>query len=160
MSTLKVNSIIPVAGVPTGGGGGIVQTKTIRKTDNFTTTSESFVDVTGFNVSITPTSSSSKIFVLFTAYISSSGANFGVVTQLVRDSSNLELGYNQQPTIQSGTGGTVVNHLIDEPATTSAVTYKIQLRSHSTSHTARIGQGGNGGTDVPESVITVMEVSA
>ena len=25
MSTLKVNSIIPVGGVPTGGGGGIVQ---------------------------------------------------------------------------------------------------------------------------------------
>ena len=28
MSTLKVNSIIPVAGVPTGGGGGIIQTVT------------------------------------------------------------------------------------------------------------------------------------
>ena len=33
MSTLKVNSIIPTGGVPTGGGGGIVQVKQDVKTD-------------------------------------------------------------------------------------------------------------------------------
>ena len=33
MSTLKVNSIIPVAGVPTGGGGGIIQVKQTVKKD-------------------------------------------------------------------------------------------------------------------------------
>ena len=32
MSTIKVNSIIPVAGVPTGGGGGIIQTVQTVKT--------------------------------------------------------------------------------------------------------------------------------
>ena len=35
MSTLKVNSIIPVAGVPTGGGGGIIQVKQAIKTNVF-----------------------------------------------------------------------------------------------------------------------------
>ena len=42
MSTLKVNSIIPVAGVPTGGGGGIIQIIT-NKTNNRTSTTNSQV---------------------------------------------------------------------------------------------------------------------
>ena len=64
MSTLKVNSIIPVAGVPTGGGGGIIQIVEKVKTDVFTSTSTSFVDITGMSVSITPTSNTSKILVI------------------------------------------------------------------------------------------------
>ena len=34
MSQLKVNSIIPVAGVPAGGGGGIIQVVTNTTRDN------------------------------------------------------------------------------------------------------------------------------
>ena len=41
MSTLKVNSIIPVAGVPTGGGGGIIQMVKTIKTDKFSKSSNS-----------------------------------------------------------------------------------------------------------------------
>ena len=47
MSQIKVNSIIPVAGVPTGGGGGIIQVKQTLKTDAFSMNSNSFTDVTG-----------------------------------------------------------------------------------------------------------------
>ena len=32
MSTLKVNKIIPTAGVPTGGGGGIIQINSLPQT--------------------------------------------------------------------------------------------------------------------------------
>ena len=63
MSQLKVNSIIPVAGVPTGGGGGIIQVVSTIKKDAFTVnTSNNFVEVTGLNVTITPTSSTNKLF--------------------------------------------------------------------------------------------------
>ena len=140
--------------------GKILQFLSVRKTDVFTTTSESFVDVTGLTLSITPSSASNKIFVFYSAYLASNGADFGCVSKLVRDSTDLEFGYNQTNPVQSGTGGTTVNQLLDTPNTTSSVTYKIQLRSHSTNHTARIVAGGNGGTDVPESVITLMEVAA
>ena len=139
--------------------GNILQVLSVRKTDAFTTTSTSFVDVTGLTLSITPSSASNKIFVFYSAYLSSSGADYGSVSKLVRDSTDLEFGYNQTNPVQSGTGGTTVNQLLDTPNTTSSVTYKIQLKSHSTSHNARIGAGGNGGTDVPESVITLMEVA-
>ena len=64
MSKLKVNSIIPVAGVPTGGGGGIIQIKQTFKTDTTSSTSQDqWDDISGLSVSITPTSTSSKILV-------------------------------------------------------------------------------------------------
>ena len=64
MSTLKVNKIIPVGGVPSGGGGGIVQVVQTVKTDVFTSnTQDSFTNITGMSVNITPLSSSSKILV-------------------------------------------------------------------------------------------------
>ena len=70
MSQLKVNSIIPVSGVPTGAsGGGIVQVVHTFKSDRFTTSSTSFVDITNFEVTITPLSNSNK-----TLFLSSSKA--------------------------------------------------------------------------------------
>ena len=69
MSQLKVNSIIPVSGVPTGGGGGIIQTVTAVKTDTASTNSTSFVD-TGLEATITPTSSTSKILIICCANFS------------------------------------------------------------------------------------------
>ena len=62
MSTLKVNSIIPVAGVPTGGGGGIVQIVQATSDSQTSTTSTSFVD-TPLSIAITPASSSSKFYI-------------------------------------------------------------------------------------------------
>ena len=49
-------------------GGKILQVLQTVKTDTFTTTSTSFVDVTGLSVSITPATTSSKILILVHAY--------------------------------------------------------------------------------------------
>ena len=62
-SELRVDKIIPTGGVPTGGGGGIIQVKNTLKTDTFTTQSTSFTDVTGLSVTITASSASNKILV-------------------------------------------------------------------------------------------------
>ena len=70
MSQLKVNSIIPVSGVPTGGGGGIIQIKQTFKTDGTSqsgNSSSTYYDISGMSVTITPTSSSSKIIVNWVA---------------------------------------------------------------------------------------------
>ena len=60
-SELRVDKIIPTDGVPTGGGGGIIQVKQTLKTDSFHTTSQSYTDITGMTISITPKFNTSKI---------------------------------------------------------------------------------------------------
>ena len=63
MSQLKVNSIVPVAGAPTGGAGGIIQVKQTLKTDAFDMNNNQFEDISGMSVAITPINSNSKILV-------------------------------------------------------------------------------------------------
>ena len=137
MSTLKVNSIIPVAGVPTGGGGGIVQIKHTTKSDSFSSGTSSFHDITNFSVDITPTSTSSKIFVMACVQYSTSG-NGGSrqAVRLVRDSTAIAVGDSAGSRVQcsissetSGAGGNMKSatiNFLDSPSTTSAVTYKVQ----------------------------------
>ena len=67
-SELRVDKIIPTAGVPTGGGGGIIQIKQAYKTDQTTMSSTSMADISGLSVSITPKFTTSKILVTAHVY--------------------------------------------------------------------------------------------
>ena len=174
MSELRTNRIVPRDGITsgTGIGGGVIQVKSTTKTDAFDTTSTSLVDVTGLSVTITPTRSDSKILVMTTVNAGANTSNF-LYMQLVRDSTPIFRGdaagsrprrsgmyYDYDNT---GMNATInVTHM-DEPATTSATTYKIQIecasggnayvnRSHrDTDNAAYDGRLA--------SSITVMEVS-
>lgn len=125
------------ASVPSGS---IIQILSTTKTSVFSTTSTSYTDVTGLTVSITPTSSSSKILVL--ASVSLGAGNILTSARLVRDSTALSIGDASGSRIQTsvayvGGGGVSgidgmapvqnINYL-DSPATTSSVTYKIQMQ--------------------------------
>lgn len=113
----------------------ILQVVETFKADAFTFSSATFVDVTGLSATITPSSTSSKI--LCVGQINSGTANSEyVIGQLVRGST----------VVGSGTSGTTYNGLVfnpasdssriwtlpfmflDSPSTTSATTYKIQVR--------------------------------
>ena len=157
MSTLKVNSIIPVAGVPTGGGGGIIQIKSVVKTGNFSSGSTSFTDITGCSVDITPTSSTSKIYVTLQGGqwgMYSGGAYYGE-GNIVRDSTQLIFGIVTYREGSGNSGATCSLSFLDSPNTTSQVTYKAQVRSSSSGKNVYpTGSNGEGLT------ITVMEVSA
>ena len=154
------------AGLTNVSAGKILQVVNLVKTDSFSTTSTSLVDITGFSLSITPQFNNSKIMVLASGYISNQGNNHGVHLFFYRTrsgQSDVEVGksYNQKATVQSQTGGTFVIQNLDSPATTSAVTYMGRLKTDSGSYNARIGAGGNNGdANIPESVITLMEVAA
>ena len=138
MSQLKVNSIIPTGGVPTGGGGGVTQIKSTVKLDAFSSTSTSYTDVTGLNVSITPTSSSNKVLIICQISGNGTGATQGYFA-LARDSDNTIFLGNQTGSRVRATlnmynnqnneckNGTLV--FLDSPSTTSSVTYKIQCRT-------------------------------
>ena len=74
MSQIKVDSIVPRGGIPSGAeGGGIIQIVSEIHTDTFNTNSTSFTSITGFNAAITPRSSSSKIYV--TVWMGAAGTN-------------------------------------------------------------------------------------
>jgi hypothetical protein len=123
---------------PAGGGGKVLQVVSTTKTDAFTTTSTSYVDVTGYSVTITPSASTSKILIMYDINVNTDPATHDGRSQLMRDSTAIKIGdaSGSQPrvTIQkvsanyyndlTGQGGT----FLDSPATTSAVTYKIQVQ--------------------------------
>tara|TARA_R100001163_G_C4951142_1_gene118860 strand:- start:22 stop:531 length:510 start_codon:yes stop_codon:yes gene_type:complete len=169
MSTLKVNSIIPVAGVPTGGGGGIIQIKQAVKSNVQTTTASygSWVDIADLSVSITPTSSSSKILVNYSLMCSSDNTIIGI--KLLRGSTAIGEGSGTPATTHykasnfSWTGGnnlaTMAKYVLDSPATTSATTYKLQFAGHS-GNMVTINDFQNYNNYLTDSSLTVMEVSA
>ena len=174
MSELRTNRIVPRDGLVsgTGIGGGIIQVKSTTKTDAFSTSSTSLVDVTGLSVTITPTRSDSKILVMTTVNAGSDTANF-MYMQIVRDSTDIFRGdaagsrprrsgmyYNAS---NSGRNNTISITHMDEPATTSATTYKIQIEC-ATSGNAYVNRSSRDtNTSAYDarlaSSITVMEIS-
>ena len=122
--------------VDTGRAGGVIQVVSSFKNDMATTTSTSFADISGLSVSLTPSSSSNKILIMFTLGNVGNLVNT-TLFNLVRDSTNIAQpsGGSNPATINeyngSSNNGDVDNcsmHFLDSPATTSSVTYKIQWR--------------------------------
>ena len=64
--------------------GSVVQVLSTTKTDDFSTTSTSYTDITGLSVAITPKFSSSKILVSY--IVNGSNYGSGMTLQLLRDS--------------------------------------------------------------------------
>jgi len=143
-------------------GGKILQVVSTTKTDQFSTTSTSFVDVPGVSVSITPTSATSKVFVLVTGTTLNGATNQLNPFNIVRDSTAIAQSTgstNNQTTFNgSGSGGNLpfIAMFLDSPATTSATTYKLEVRA--SANTAYVG--GYTGTYGSTTTITVMEVAA
>ena len=143
-SELRVDKIVPTDGVPTGGGGGIIQVKQTLKTDSFHTTSQSYTDITGMTISITPKFNTSKI--LLQCNIQFGGAlNLYAPVRLLRDSTHIgqstvysgsqtNATFSLNLTDVSGTASqykifSTVYQILDSPATTSTLTYKLQVSS-------------------------------
>ena len=130
-SELRVDKIIPTAGVPTGGAGGVIQV-VHTLASNFSTTSTSFVDVTGCTVTITPKFATSKMIIMFSAYCYTtlaSSHNQRIHFKMQRDGINISNTY--AVAAESGGGGLQAKSsgamtIFDSPNTTSAVTYKMR----------------------------------
>ena len=173
MSELRTNRIVPRDGLPSGSSGGIIQVKMGTFTDRFTTNSATMVD-TGLSVSITPTRADSKILVNVSLGSFANGTGLKrAFMNIVRDSTNVIVGdadtghevtaavNTRASGYSSGTQIPLSFMVLDSPATTSSVTYKVQ---------ASIGSdSGNVYLNYPESndqygantasTIVVMEVS-
>lgn len=123
--------------------GVVLQVLSVTKTDTFTTTSTSYVDVTGLSVSITPLSSTSKILVMANLGGNTENAlggapiilrNGTVVNQAAAASNRAKGSFSGGLHTGDGAGDTLMvfavsTTFVDSPATTSSVTYKVQVKS-------------------------------
>ena len=155
--------------------GSVIQVVSATKTDKQSTTSATAVDITGLSVSITPTSTSSKILVRCDINY---GGNLNVYIAFFvkRDAANMVVSTaatgNQINATFSG-GGDNNNHgfklngvshtYLDSPATTSAITYKVQFASTNGSIAATVNAPYQTENDVyiigGTSTITVTEIA-
>ena len=151
--------------------GKILQVKQTVKLDTFSTNSLSDVDVTGFSVSITPSSSSNKVLVMVNLALSSQSVFvYGILKRGSTQIGEADAASNRlRPTFQSfNSNEGVVEHqnftFLDSPNTTSATTYKMQIRC-ATAGNATVNKSyrDSNTTDYDprvSSTITVMEVAA
>ena len=169
MSQIKVDSIVPRGGIPSGAdGGGIIQTVFEMVTADFSTANDdAYNDITGMSATITPSSSSSKILitVCMTHNVSS---NSNILFRLIRGSSTT-LGNYTGSLSGVGTSGAAIAggkydaargnpttfKFLDSPSTTSSTSYKIQ-EYHNAGTFVLNGLSGN---FTGSSSITLQEVS-
>jgi len=188
MSTLKVNKIIPTAGVPTGGGGGIVQVKMNSDTTSTGSLSCSskttHYDIPNLNVTVTPTTNTSKFLISFSltgegsqathriSYRIKRAISGGGTTYIQGNASGSRIpcvtlanepyhGEDSNSTLEQSSFG----NYLDSPGTTSAVTYTVQIRFHEDNsqtwyYNRTVSNSNNEAAEIGISLITVMEVSA
>ena len=172
-SELRVDKIVPVDGVPTGGGGGIVQVKSATKTDAYSKPSgTSFVDVPGLSVSITPIRSDSKILVMYDLCWGIADGHGSM--RLMRDSTPIFVGDASGSRTQASnyvknlSGSSTETHdysgqHLDSPSTTSSVTYKLQGVTLDSGRQLNVNKSYSDSNAASQartaSSITVMEIS-
>jgi|15BtaG_2_1085339.scaffolds.fasta_scaffold18989_2 hypothetical protein len=176
MAASKLTGALPaidgasLTGITTGK---VLQVVSVEKSDTFSTSSTSFVDITGLSVAITPSATSSKILVLADVGIASGTDGYTQNVRLRRDSTSIAIGDASSNRVQS-TGNHAIGHsiyfihsvgvnVLDTPATTSSVTYKFQLVAEAAS-TAYVNRPGNNNDNSyaarTASHITLMEIGA
>ena len=168
MASMKQSSILQ--GVAQKGR--VLQVVSTTKTDTYSTTSTSYVDVTGLSASITPSATSSKILVTVSVPFGYTGNNISVFT--IRDGSDNVLinpdspGDRAQSFFASNPASTGSMHpvsftFLHEPSTTSAFTYKVSAYTSGTAATLYVNRSATDTDALTRgrgiATITLMEVA-
>jgi len=151
-------------------GGKVLQVVSVTKVDTFTTTSTSYVDVTGLTASITPSATSSKILVLFKVPLNPRG-NATAAVQLLRGATVIGGGTaaGSRPSAMSSVyflgangAGDAMGNILDTPNSVSSQTYKIQAIVQSGTLGINTTHDDGDGTYAfrTSSTITLMEIGA
>jgi hypothetical protein len=153
--TLNNNSLSSVTSLPAGVGGKVLQVVTATDSTVRTTSSTSFVTASNtLSVSITPSSTLNKIFVIANTTFRIDVSSVQAFITIYRDATNLGTATGIS-NIYSDSGGAIWNpsciSYLDSPSSTSALTYQVYFKTNSSS--ARINQDGIG-------VITAFEIGA
>jgi len=157
-----------------GTSGAILQVVSVASETETTVSSTSYTDI-GLSASITPSSSTNKVLVLVSAvgrWTNSSSSNTGGGSRILRDSTAIH-------TAQQNSGSTPLEerfqfngsttglfwtrlnvHVLDSPASTSSLTYKVQAAMHTTTGSGNVTFQQNSSISNSTSYITLMELVA
>ncbi len=141
--------------------GKILQVLSVSKINSFSTTNTAFTDVTDLTLTITPASVSNKIMVFSMLSIGNALVNYRTGVKVIRGASTTLTGNTDAfgDIINVGErNGTSIYMYLDSPATTSATTYKVQIRNEGGSTSA--AKINDLGGMIPTSTFTVIEVAA
>ena len=176
ITQLRNLGIVANAGIATTklGTGAVLQVVQTIKTDVFSTASTSMVDITGFSVSITPSSASNKVLVLTNIGILSNSGAYGTLINLLRGAtvltSNSSGGSADTLDAWNNNGGGGMTNddrkfgsasltYLDSPSSTSSLTYKCQLCVNGGSTTGYFNRWALNTDHASVSSITVMEIA-
>ena len=161
---LTVAGGVPTWATPAGGGGKILQV--VSTTDNTLKQVASGSEYTEIATAITPSSASSKILVMASIGLSSNSTNSDAGFRIKRNTTAIQQGSGGTVNINAsfymgegsseGRGQTI--QLIDSPATTSAITYKMELLT--VTGTININRRGLDTYYAASSSMTLMEIGA
>ena len=164
--------------LPYGVGGKVLQVVSTTKTGTFSTNSDTtYVDVTGLSVAITPSSTSSKIFIVANIALSSANSAWSGV-RLRRNGVHIggpdETGIGSRDPVNAsvlqsnadnayGIGYLPISYL-DTPSSTSSVTYKIQINGRTSYGAGYINRSAIDNNDAfsgkrASSTITAYEIA-
>ena len=160
----------------TSGFGKIGQVVSVSKKDTFTTTSTSLTALTGVTASITPTATSSKIFVSVHLGALDASTDVIIICQLLRGTTVIGEGdssggrwqsFFTQHTPAINRASSQSNQFLDAPSSTSELTYSIKIKANSgTIYVNRSADDHDGGAGNAQSrartisTITLTEVLA
>ena len=157
------------------GAGKVLQVVSTTKTDTFSTSSDSFVDVTGLAVAITPSATSSKILVIASCtWTNVGGTNHNFYGRLMRDSTAIHVGTSVGSSrVAASFGGDSVGNnsrntsginFLDSPSSTSEISYHIEARSQTSGQTVYVNRSVDDSDSLPysrlASTVTAMEIGA
>lgn len=162
-----------LASATASSSGKILQVVSTAKTDTFSMSSATFADITGLTATITPSSATSKILVMFSSSASLNFNNTSAGFRLTRGGTAIGVGdaagsreRAYGPRIKSMSlfdAANVNGSFLDSPATTSATTYALQIRSEIGGVSVYVNRAetdaDNSATFRGISTITVMEVT-
>ena len=177
-----VNSTTLADGAATGsklGTGSIIKVLQTVKTDTFSRNGSSWGVITVMNLSITPISTSSKVFVMVDLKIGADHGDSDYNFKIVRGSTDIYIGdadgSKRRSSMGTGSYGMPSNTadgqyrieqvslmFLDSPSTTSATTYKVQIINVGgrTNYINRNHHNGNtAATPRTASSITLMEIA-
>ena len=162
LTKINNNTLSAITGLPAAiATGKVLQVQSLLGGNDFSTTSSSFIDVTGLVLTITPASTSSKILLLcnVNTYQNTNQAYFnmrweraisgGATTNIGHGTYGLSFARSAQA--HDFWGGVGMTYL-DSPSTTSEITYQVQA-------SAGGGQAGIGVNSTNQNNIMALEIS-